>query len=200
MSSELCAYTISGGCDTLIGVDADVRRLATRAREGDLEAFSVLVEDHWSRLVRFSRSVVGDRDAEDCVQEAMIAAWRKIGTLQDPSAFPSWVLRITARRCLRRSRFLSRFLQWSSLGVQPDRSDPGGTGAVDVEITLAHLAPRQRAVMHLTIIEGMSDSEIADALCIRPASVRAHRRRAREALRALLGSGTSMVGGRHERY
>jgi RNA polymerase sigma-70 factor, ECF subfamily len=193
MSAELCTYTISGGRGTLIRVDADVRHLAARAREGDLEAFSVLVEDHWSRLVRFSRSVVGDADAEDCVQDAMIAAWKKIGTLEDPSAFSSWVLRITARRCFRRSRFLSRFLQWSVLGAHPEPADPGGTGAVDVENTLSHLAPRQRAVMHLTVIEGMSDSEIAESLRIRPASVRAHRRRAREALRTLLSTADSRV-------
>jgi RNA polymerase sigma-70 factor, ECF subfamily len=170
-----------------------VRHLAARAREGDLEAFSVLVEHHWSRLVRFSRSVVGDVDAEDCVQEALIAAWRKIGTLQDPVAFGSWVLRITARRCLRRTRFLSRFLQWSSLEGRPEPANPGGTETVDVENILSHLAPRQRAVMHLTVIEGLSDSEIAEALGIRPASARAHRRRAREALRTLLSSGSSGV-------
>ena len=45
---------------------------------------------------------------------------------------------------------------------------------------LSRLALRaQRAVLHLTVVEGMSDREIADALGIAAASVRAHRRRAR---------------------
>jgi DNA-directed RNA polymerase specialized sigma24 family protein len=40
--------------------------------------------------------------------------------------------------------------------------------------------------MHLTVVEGMSDSEIGEAMGIDAASVRSHRRRAREALRRLL--------------
>ena len=50
---------------------------------------------------------------------------------------------------------------------------------------LAALAPRQRAVMHLTVIEGMSDGEIGRSLGITPGSVRAHRRRARQRLHGL---------------
>jgi DNA-directed RNA polymerase specialized sigma24 family protein len=54
--------------------------------------------------------------------------------------------------------------------------------ALDAERLLAALPPRQRAVMHLTVIEGLTDSEIGDVMKLRPGSVRAHRRRAREFL------------------
>jgi DNA-directed RNA polymerase specialized sigma24 family protein len=40
--------------------------------------------------------------------------------------------------------------------------------------------------MHLTAIEGMTDSEIGDALAISAASVRSHRRRAREVMARIL--------------
>jgi RNA polymerase sigma-70 factor (ECF subfamily) len=63
-----------------------------------------------------------------------------------------------------------------------------------VERTLRRLAPRQRAVMHLTIVEGMSDAEIGRMLGIDPASVRSHRRRARERLRQVLAGPSA--GGR----
>jgi RNA polymerase sigma factor (sigma-70 family) len=55
-----------------------------------------------------------------------------------------------------------------------------------VEQVLSILAPRQRAVMYFTVIEGMSDSEIGRALGITAASVRSHRRRARERLQQVL--------------
>jgi DNA-directed RNA polymerase specialized sigma24 family protein len=56
---------------------------------------------------------------------------------------------------------------------------------------LSRLAPRQRAVLHLTVVEGMTDAEIAPLLAITPASVRAHRRRARESAARLLQGGKS---------
>jgi RNA polymerase sigma-70 factor (ECF subfamily) len=71
----------------------------------------------------------------------------------------------------------------------PEPADPAAETAravFDVERTLRLLAPRQRAVMHLTVVEGMSDSEIGTVMGIDAASVRSHRRRARERLRQVL--------------
>jgi len=163
--------------------DAGLVRLA---QGGDPEAFSALVERHWGRLVPFARSVLGDADAEDAVQDALVVAWDKLGALAEPAAFRAWVLRILGRLCFRRVRFGRRFL---SLVGRPEPTDPGPQAAhqvIDVEHTLRALAPRQRAVMHLTVVEGMSDSEIGKAMGIDAASVRSHRRRARERLRRLL--------------
>jgi RNA polymerase sigma factor (sigma-70 family) len=50
---------------------------------------------------------------------------------------------------------------------------------------LSRLPPRQRAVLHLTVVEGMTDVEIGAVLGITAGSVRAHRRRARERVEAL---------------
>jgi RNA polymerase sigma-70 factor (ECF subfamily) len=96
------------------------------------------------------------------------------------------VLRILGRLCFRRVRFGRRF---RSLVGLPEPADPAAVAAheaVDVERTLRTLAPRQRAVMHLTVVEGMSDSEIGTVMGIDAASVRSHRRRARERLRQVL--------------
>lgn len=62
---------------------------------------------------------------------------------------------------------------------------------IDVSRLLARLAPKQRAVLHLTTIEGFSDSEIAWVLGISSSSVRVHRLRARRRLAALAGGGAS---------
>jgi len=169
-----------------INVDAIELELVRKAQRGEIEAFSTLVERHWTRLVGFARSVVGDSDAEDCVQEGMVVIWEKLPTLRDCGAFPAWGMRIVARLCLRRTRRRSRIVP---LEVLPEAPDPGGATdreAFHVEEVLARLPPRQRAVMHLTVIEGMSDSEIGAALAIDAASVRSHRRRARESLRRIL--------------
>ncbi len=163
-------------------MDASELELVEKARCGEIEAFTGLVERYWARLVGFARSVAGDSEAEDCVQEALVAVWEKLPSLRDSAAFHSWVLRIVARRCLRCARSRARFVPLTLVSEGADSGRYDDIETIQVESVLTLLPPRQRAVMHLTIIEGMTDSEIGAALAISPASVRSHRRRARETL------------------
>jgi RNA polymerase sigma-70 factor (ECF subfamily) len=139
--------------------------------------------------VRFARSVVGDSEAEDAAQEGLVAAWRALSSLAEPAAFSAWVTRIVGRRCLRRARRSARWLPLELVAEPSAEADPSGD--IDVAAILRRLAPRQRAVLHLTVVDGMTDSEIGAALGIAPASVRAHRRRARESVGRLLQKGES---------
>lgn len=162
--------------------------LAQRAGSGDRRAYGRLVEDHWSSLVRLARSVVGDAEAEDVVQDALIHAWDKLGGLRRPESFGAWISRVVVRACLRHQR---RWRRRPTLGITEDlplatvpaRTDPAAE--IDLQRSLAVLAPRQRAVLHLTVVEEMSDSEIAERMGITAASVRSHRRRARQRLAKL---------------
>lgn len=168
------------GRGSLEGMKSELE-LVRRARQGDKDAFGQLVEHHWTRLVRLARSVVGEAEAEDAVQDGLIQTWRKLSQLTEPKAFRGWVSRIVVRVCLRRAR--SRRTNLVPLEVAPEpRSNPDPGTAMDVGRLLSSLAPRQRAVMHLTVIEGLTDSEIAPLLGITAASVRTHRHRARERL------------------
>ena len=173
----------------LAGVDAMIADLVTAARNGSRDAFGELVEGHWDRLVRLARSLVGDADAEDVVQEALVVAWTKLAALSDPAKFGAWVGRIVFRRCLRAGR---RRRGDVALDQAPE---PSGSCAAESVLTvwqvLARLAPRQRAVLHLTAVEGMTDAEIAPLLGITPASVRAHRRRARASVARIVRGGVS---------
>ncbi len=149
------------------------------AKSGDQQAFGRLIEARWQRLVRLARSIAGDVDAEDIAQDACIACWRKLSHLSEPARFDSWLMRIVFTRAVRRARWqrLRRLVIWdpASTGFPSDAE-----GNLFVAQILSRLPPRQRAVLHLTVVEGMTDSEIAQALGIRAGSVRAHRRRARE--------------------
>lgn len=150
------------------------------AQAGDPAAFGRLVERHWCEMVRLARSVVGEAEAEDCVQDGLLSAWHALPGLADPERFRGWLARIVFRRALRASRW-SRLRTWLGLLPEPSgRNDPDAD--IDLARLLALLPPRQRAVLHLTVVEEMSDSEIGDVLAIDPGSVRAHRRRARQSL------------------
>lgn len=162
-------------------------RLVELARGGDREAFGDLVEIHWQRLVRLARSVVGDLEAEDIVQDGLVVAWRKLGRLTEPARFSAWAARIVFRRCLRRAHTQRGRVALEEL-AEPSHT-PNPEAGIGVWQILARLAPRQRAVLHLTAAEGLTDVEIAAALGITPGSVRAHRRRARASVARLLQGG-----------
>jgi len=164
--------------------------LVRAACAGDRRAYGRLVEEHWRSLVRLARSVVGDAEAEDVVQDALVHAWKKLRGLRDPERFPAWISRVVTRVCLRRhrGRLLRPTLPLTGMSATdlPSQESTGGPGArIDLQRSLAVLAPRQRAVLHWTVVEGMSDSEIAERMGITAASVRSHRRRARQRLAKL---------------
>lgn len=176
-------------CVALVSVDTTTVDLVRRALDGSREAFGALVETHWDRLVRLARSVVGDAEAEDVVQDSLVVAWTRLARLSDPHKFGSWVSRIVFRRCLRTNRWQRGRVSLDAI-VEPSRfCDP--EVSVSAWQILARLAPRQRAVFHLTAVEGMTDAEIAPVLGITPASVRAHRRQARAGVARIIRGGTS---------
>lgn len=163
------------------------RDLADAVREalvGSTAAYGIAVEACWDGLVRFARSIVGEADAEDVVQESLIAAWRALPSLEDPVRFDRWLTSIVFRRCLRKRRLWRFRVALADLRELAVSADPAPD--LDVETLLARLAPRQRAVLHLTVVEGMTDAEIAEALAMAVGTVRAHRRRARTALARIL--------------
>lgn len=167
-----------------MNVREDLADAVREAQAGSTAAFGVVVEACWDRLVRFARSVVGEAEAEDVVQESLIAAWRALQSLEDARRFDAWINAIVFRRCLKRRRLWRFRVALEDVREGAVSDDPATD--LDVRALLARLAPRQRAVLHLTIVEGMSDSEIAEALSMTAGSVRAHRRRARGRLARIL--------------
>lgn len=160
------------------------------ARKGDREAFGRLLAPGLPRFVRLARSIVGDLAADDVVQDACVTAWRRLHQLQDVTKFNNWMIRIVYRIALRTARWSRlRAPLFAQTTVAPTAAVPGDQGRdLAVWQLLSALPARQRAVLHLTVVEGMTDSEIGQALGIRPGSVRAHRRRARERAATLWSS------------
>lgn len=91
-------------------VDAvDTGTLATRARQGDIEAFTRLVKDYQAMAFGYAYSRLGDFSlAEDAAQQAFITAWRSLDKLQQPERFGGWLKSIVYFECshIRRARSL----------------------------------------------------------------------------------------------
>ena len=92
--------------------DAETTRLAMQARAGDAEAFCALVDLHQRAARRVAMAALGrPADADEAVQDACVTAWQRIESLDDPSAFRAWLLRITWRKALDRRRSVVKWLR-----------------------------------------------------------------------------------------
>jgi len=84
--------------------------LLSRARAGDGEAFRELAEPHRRELqVHCYRMLGSVQDAEDALQETMLAAWRGIGGFtEERASLRTWLYKIATNRCLNARRAASR--------------------------------------------------------------------------------------------
>jgi len=80
-----------------------------RARAGDEGAFRELTEPHRRELQLHCYRIFGSvQDAEDIVQETLLAAWRGMETFEGRASMRSWLYRIASNRCLNELRARSR--------------------------------------------------------------------------------------------
>jgi RNA polymerase sigma-70 factor (TIGR02960 family) len=80
-----------------------------RARAGDEEAFRELTEPHRRELQVHCYRILGSlQDAEDMVQETLLAAWRSLGGFEGRASVRSWLYRIATNHSLNALRARSR--------------------------------------------------------------------------------------------
>src|SRR5215470_18150227 len=75
----------------------DATAVLAKARQGDSEAFKVLVEQHSRRAFQLAYRMTGnEQDAEDVVQESFIRAYRQLSRFEARAHFGTWLHRIVA--------------------------------------------------------------------------------------------------------
>src|SRR6478735_10665030 len=108
--------------------NVDQAGLVVRARGGDHDAFTALVDLTVARLYSAARLILRDPElAHDAVQESLIRAWRDLPGLRDPERFDAWLHRLTVNACLdiarsRRRRPIEVELTTIDSPTQPDVS------------------------------------------------------------------------------
>jgi len=96
--------------------------LISRAKAGDGEAFRALTDPHRRELqVHCYRMLGSFQDAEDVLQETMLAAWQGLAGFEARASLRTWLYRIATNRCLNARRTATRrpAKAWNVPGVVP---------------------------------------------------------------------------------
>ena len=158
--------------------------LMARVALGERNCLEVLVRRHATRLLTFLARMAGDRhQAEELFQDVFLTVWVKRRQYQFPRPFKPWLYAIAANRCHAVAR--GRRPVASLEDAVPAAADPSPEECAVATETAALVAtavtllpPKQRAVVVLRTWEGMSYSEIAEALGRTEATVRSHMQQA----------------------
>ena len=96
--------------------------LLGKARAGDGEAFQELIEPYRRELQVHCYRMLGSlQDAEDVLQETLVAAWQGLGGFEGRASIRTWLYRIATNRCLNARRSVSRrpAKEWDIASYQP---------------------------------------------------------------------------------
>src|SRR5688572_22027331 len=96
--------------------------LISRARAGNGDAFRELTEPYRRELrVHCYRMLGSFQDAEDALQDTLLAAWQGLGGFEGRASIRTWLYRIATNRCLNALRSASRrpAKEWDIPGVEP---------------------------------------------------------------------------------
>jgi len=167
--------------------------LVRRAREGDREAFGLLVERYMRPAYAVALSVTKrHEDAEDAAQEALAVAMERLDECRNPEKFGSWLLTIVknrSRNLLRRENLRATEPipeSASAGGPRPDRRAERSELRSHLFEAMEELTEVQREVLLLHDLEGWKHREIAERLELPTGTVRSHLHYARKAMRTIL--------------
>ena len=170
--------------------------LTARARDGDVGAYEELVTRYQGIAFRVAWLVVHNRgDAEDAVQDAFVKAYYALPRFRPGAPFRPWILRIVANEARNRGRSGRRHdalaLRAVAIGTRdtvrsPEAEAMAREEAEALTAALERLPERDRLVVAYRYLFEMSEAETAEALDVRPGTVKSRLSRALVRLRTEL--------------
>jgi RNA polymerase sigma-70 factor, ECF subfamily len=198
---------LGGSGSRLRPVETDAA-LVDRLRDGDESAFVTLVDRYHEPMVRLARSIVPSQAvAEEAVQDTWLGVVRGIERFEGRSSIKTWLFRILVNRARTAGAREERSVPLDAEhAVDPAHFDAGGQWAEPVQrwrqefddrmesavwapilkTALEQLPARQRTVVVLRDVEGLSSDEVCSVLGISGGNQRILLHRGRSRMREML--------------
>ena len=168
--------------------DADDRTVASRAADGDIRAFEILMRRYGSLLRAYAARIVRPSDADDVVQETFVTAWQDLPDLENPASVRSWLTTIVTRKSIDRLRAERDHDSIDDHDDVADTADgPESTASASsldeaLSQALSTLPEDQRRCWVLREVAGYGYQEIAEQLDLPVSTVRGLLVRSRKTL------------------
>ena len=180
------------------------QKLVSRAREGDLDAYDILVRRYQERVYgTLYHMTANHEDAADLTQETFVKAFRALKSFKGNSSFFTWVYRIAVNKALNflKQRRNRRFLSLNDLDLRAENDpelvelvseDTPRRGARLSELqerlseALVKLSEEHRMVVTLRDIQGLPHEQISRIMGCNVGTVRSRLHYARQQLQAYL--------------
>jgi RNA polymerase sigma-70 factor (ECF subfamily) len=173
------------------------KNILKRIANGDQSAVQECLTTYgglvWSLARRMLRN---SDDAEDAVQEIFVDVWKHAERFDEGQASETtFIAMIARRRLIDRIRFMQRRISADS--IEEMVAEPAQKGKADLQVlvegreafrALNELRPEQQQVLQLSIIQGLSHQEIADATGMPLGTVKTHARRGLIQAREIMGA------------
>lgn len=164
------------------------------ARDIASRDFEALVAPWVEEMYRLAATIVGPHDARDVTQDALVAAWSKVGDLRRRDDPRPWLHAIVVNQCRQLLRAQRRGPRWIDMD-QPGVVDRAGS-TPDASRQLAerdrldrafgHLDADHRAALALHYVVDLTVPQIAVALGVREGTVKSRIHTAKEQMRVAL--------------
>jgi RNA polymerase sigma-70 factor, ECF subfamily len=166
-----------------------------RIREGDMEAFRLLVETHQARVIgTISKMLGSDAEAEDLAQQVFIRIWKSAPRYRPTAKFTTWLFRITRNLVFNELRRKRHFVEnpeevaepAERVEREPDQVLLEGELQKAIQAAINQLPESQRMAIILRRYEDMSYEDIAKVMETTVPAVKSILFRARAELREKL--------------
>ncbi len=177
----------------------DDHDLLAAARSGNARSVDTLLARHQKQIFRFGLRMCGNEDeAREVLQETLLAAFRGLHEFRGDAHLSTWLYQIARSFCLKsRRRTAGEPEQTVPIEKPEARAVPASDAAPDakaharemgelLQAAILSLSERQREVLVLRDVEGLSAEEAADVIGIEVGALKSRLHRARTELRERL--------------
>ena len=185
-SDELANWTEATG-------ESPDELLMAHVRDGDREAFRIIVTRHIDRVVGLARRVVGEAEAEEVAQDVFLKLWARKDQWQPRTgAFYTWLYRVALNRCIDYTRRKTPLPIDETPDTPDDSKGPleiyeANETALRLRQALRLLPLRQRIAITLYYHQDLTAPEVAVIMKLKVNAVESLLKRGRQKLRELIG-------------
>jgi len=166
--------------------------LVRKSKKGDVDAFSKLIKMYEKDMYRVAIAMVkNNEDALDCIQDAILKAYKSIGKLKKEEYFKTWLIKIIINSCkdtISKEKRYTPLLQTNKEACYEENLE-----YVEIQEAIDSLDVDLKKLIILYYYEDMSIKDISQCLDISEGTIKSRLARAKTKLKSMLNEVYSEV-------